>query len=175
MGKGFETAFLFALALASGACVGESSRADATWRVEVTGYGPIRIGMSIDEAVEALDGAVDVPEELGGCDYIFPRGWPEGISVMVVDGRVVRIDVSQGQVLTAEGAGIGTTEQEIVEIYPGQVEVRPHKYTDGNYLVVRPAGPLGAEHRIVFETDGSVVERYRVGVLPAVEWVEGCA
>lgn len=148
---------------------------DPDWRVEVTGYGPVRIGMSVDEVVEALGGAVAVPEELGGCDYLFPRGWPEGISVMVVEGRVARIDVSRGQVKTAEGVGIGTTEQEILELYPGQVEVLPHKYTEGNYLIVSPAGPLEAEYRIVFETDGAVVERYRVGVLPAVEWVEGCA
>lgn len=148
---------------------------DPDWLVEVTGFGPIRIGMSVQEVVEALDGAVDAPEGLDGCDYIFPRGWPEGISLMVVQGRVARIEVGQGEVRTAAGARIGASEQEIRALYRGQVEVRPHKYTDGNVLIVSPAGPLGAEHRIVFETNGSVVERYRAGVLPAVEWVEGCA
>lgn len=148
---------------------------DSTWSLEVSGIGPVRMGMSVQEVVKALDGAVNVPEELGGCDYVFPRGWPEGLSVMVVDGRVARIEVWGGEIATAEGARIGMSEQEIHALYPGQVEVRPHKYTDGNYLIITPAGPLGAEHRIVFETDGSVVERYRAGVLPAVEWVEGCA
>lgn len=159
---------------APGAAAG-SAPFDPNWTIEATGLGPIRIGMSVEAVVRALDGAVDVSEGLGGCDYVIPRGWPEGISVMVVQGRVARIEVGQGTIETTAGARVGMREQAVRALYPGQVEVRPHKYTEGEYLIVRPAGPHAADHRIVFETDGSVVQRYRAGVLPAVEWVEGCA
>lgn len=53
--------------------------------------------------------------------------------------------------------------------------VQPHKYTDGHYLVVRPADAADTTHLLVFETDGRVVERFRAGQKPQVEYVEGCA
>ncbi|HEX7048786.1 MAG TPA: hypothetical protein VF188_01140 [Longimicrobiales bacterium] len=148
---------------------------DPSWVVTADGLGPIRIGMSTEEVARALGGAVDVPDEPGGCDYILPPTWPQGVAVMMVDGSVARVDVWEGGTATAEGARIGSTEDEIQALYPGRVEVRPHKYTEGHYLIVTPPGPTGAERRIVFETDGRAVERYRAGALPAVEWVEGCS
>ena len=30
-------------------------------------------------------------------------------------------------------------------------------------------------YRLIFETDGQRVTEYRAGLLPAVEWVEGCS
>jgi hypothetical protein len=55
------------------------------------------------------------------------------------------------------------------ELHTGVVE-SPHKYTDGHYLTLAPDGA----HRLVFETDGGHVTRYRGGRMPEVEWVEGC-
>jgi hypothetical protein len=54
-------------------------------------------------------------------------------------------------------------------------KVEPHKYTDGPYLVQPPAAATGSAYRIVFETDGRRVTRYRAGMRPQVEYVEGCA
>ncbi len=147
---------------------------DPTWTVIATGFGPIRTGQSLAEVRQALPGGVDVPEPLAECDYISPHGWPEGVSVMVVEGRVARVDVRSGATMTSAGARVGSTEREVQDLYVGLVDVRPHKYTAGRYLIVTPAGPSGADHRLVFETDGERVERYRAGALPAVEWVEGC-
>ena len=53
--------------------------------------------------------------------------------------------------------------------------VGPHKYTDGPYRVLPPAAAAGCAYRIVFETDGRRVSRYRAGTRPQVEYVEGCA
>ena len=51
-----------------------------------------------------------------------------------------------------------------MSLYDGRVEVRPHKYTTGHYLVVSaPAGGDATEggdaFRLVFETDGEEVLR----------------
>lgn len=148
---------------------------DPSWVVEVNGFGPVRIDMSIREVMRALNDAVNIPAVPGGCDYVFPRGWPDGVSVMVVDGHVARVEVSEQGIETAAGAKVGMSEREIRELYPGQVEVQPHKYTDGHYLIVTPRGETSAGYRIIFETDGAVVENYRAGRLPEVEWVEGCS
>jgi hypothetical protein len=53
--------------------------------------------------------------------------------------------------------------------------VGPHKYTDGHYLTVRPVEASDTTHLIVFETEGQVVQRFRGGRRPQVEYVEGCA
>ena len=66
------------------------------------------------------------------------------------------------------------TEPEIKNLFPDQIEVEPHKYVDGgHYLVFVPGDP--ADHRVIFETDGAMVTSYRAGILPEVEWVEGCS
>ena len=57
----------------------------------------------------------------------------------------------------------------------GRVTVQPHKYTNGHYLVVRSATAADTTHRIIFETDGKVVTRFRSGRMPEVAWVEGCS
>jgi hypothetical protein len=99
-----------------------------------------------------------------------------GVAFMIVDGRIARLDVRQpASVKTAEGAGIGDTEARIQELYPGRVEVQPHKYSKGHYLIVTPEAPADSAYRMIFETDGTRVTTYRTGRLPAVGWVEGCS
>jgi hypothetical protein len=85
------------------------------------------------------------------------------------------VEVDSGGVATAEGARIGDTEARVQELYPGRVTVSPHKYTDGRYLIVRPAAASDTTHLLVFETDGRVVQRFRAGQKPQVEYVEGCS
>jgi hypothetical protein len=53
--------------------------------------------------------------------------------------------------------------------------VTPHKYVSGaHYLTLVPTTPADTLRRIVFETDGRRVTRYRTGLLPYVANVEGC-
>jgi hypothetical protein len=152
-----------------------TQHSDTTGTVSVTGFGGIRVGQELAEIESDHSGSFDISEFLGECAHMSLTDWPDGILAMVVEGRVVRIEVWNAAIATREGARIGMTESEIHALYPGQVEVLPHKYTDGHYLRVTPSGPDVAEHRIIFETDGEEVQRYRAGILPAVEWVEGCA
>jgi hypothetical protein len=144
------------------------------WAVTLRGAGPVRVGMTADEAMRAL-GTRYEPGADAECEEISSSNLPEGVWLMAVERRVVRVDVTQGTVATAEGARIGDPEARIVSLYGGRVEARPHKYTDGKYLVVSGTDPADRNHRLVFETDGEKVTRYRAGALPQVEWVEGCA
>jgi hypothetical protein len=154
---------------------------DTTWALRFDGAGPLRVGMTVDEARAALGGdfrgdgqavgTVDGPE---GCQYARSGPLPEGMMVMLEGARVVRVEVDSGNVATVEGARIGDSEARIQQTYPGRVEVQPHKYTDGHYLVVRPAGGDTTRH-LIFETDGSRVLRFRAGQRPQVGYVEGCS
>ena len=141
-----------------------------------SGFGPVRAGMTVAEAELALGAPlVLLGPQMEPCHYVEVKGRP-GVAFMVIDGRIARVDVRRlTTVKTAEGAGIGDTEARIQELYSGRVEVQPHKYTNGHYLVVTPAAPADSTYRIIFETDGKRVTSYCTGRLPEVGWVESCS
>lgn len=140
------------------------------------GFGPVRAGMTLAEAEQALGAPlVLLGPRMEPCHYVRIQDRP-GVAFMVIEGRIARVDVeSPGTVSTVEGAAIGDPEERIHALYPGRVEVQPHKYVDGHYLVVTPAAPADSSHRIIFETDGRRVTSFRTGRLPEVRWVEGCS
>ena len=113
------------------------------------------------------------------CDFVFPAvgaGIPEGVSVMVVKGKIARIDVDTGSVTTEDGVKIGDTEDRIKSIYGDEVKLEPHKYIEGgHYMTVVGDSASAAGRALVFETDGKRVTMFRGGRLPEVKWVEGCS
>ncbi|HEU4559596.1 MAG TPA: hypothetical protein VFS20_17220 [Longimicrobium sp.] len=146
----------------------------ASWVLRADGIGPLRVGMTVDEANRAVGGGLDRTSGLEECDYVRPKTGPAGVSLMVVDGRIARVDVDSTSVATAAGVRLGDTESRAREAYPG-ARVEPHKYVDGHYVIAIPGAPADTLHRIVFETDGKAVTRMRGGVYPPVEYVEGCS
>jgi len=148
-----------------------------TYTVTEHGIGPLRAGMTFTEADAALGGALLVPVgvDTTGCDYLVWHGGPPGVRVMFDQHRVARVDVDTASIATAAGARVGDAEARIKRLYPGQVTVTPHKYEDGHYLTVTPPAPADKRYRLIFETAGDRVTRYRAGVLPSVEYVEGCS
>ena len=143
------------------------------WSVSAGGIGALRVGMTVEEARAALGGEFD-PDSATGCHHAPIAGAAGRVLAMIVDGRVVRIEVKDSLVATDRGARVGDSEVRIDSLYRGAVTVEPHKYTDGRYLVVTPAA-ADSGLRLIFETDGSRVTEYRAGRLPEVAWVEGCS
>jgi hypothetical protein len=146
--------------------------------VKLTGVGPVRIGMTLEEATDALGiPLIPLGSNLSGeCAYYQPETTLQALGLMVVDNRVIRIDVWPGSTLaTVSGAAIGTTEAELLDKYPGQIEATPNPYTHGKFLVLVPQDLELSLYRLVFETDanGKVVQ-YRTGQFPAVTWPDGC-
>ncbi|MDJ0701690.1 MAG: hypothetical protein QNJ46_00270 [Leptolyngbyaceae cyanobacterium MO_188.B28] len=147
-------------------------------KVTIAGLGPIHVGMTLAEASKAAEVSF-IPlggSASGSCRYFQPQEGPEGIGFMVVNGQIIRIDIWPGSsITTLSGAGIDSTEAEIEALYPGQIEVSSHKYTDGQYLTFIPEDVGAKLYRLVFETDAEGrVTQYRAGQFPAVTWVEGC-
>ncbi len=140
------------------------------------GFGPVRAGMTLAEAERALGASLaPLGARMEPCHYVVVEGRPS-VAFMIIDDRIARLDVrQQGTVKTAEGAGIGDTEARIHALYPGRVEMQPHKYVDGHYLIVTPEAPTDSNFRMIFETDGKRVTSYRTGRLPEVRWIEGCS
>jgi hypothetical protein len=109
-----------------------------------------------------------------GCEQRSQSSDAGPVLAMYVDRRLARLDVIEPGVETDAGIGVNDAVSAVLKAYGTAVVVTPHKYTyesGGQYLSV--PGTEGT--RLVFETDGTKVTRYRIGRMPEVEWVEGCA
>ena len=140
------------------------------------GYGAVRLGMdeaSFDQAWDGtLEGAADADST---CFYkrTVAAMSPATPGFMFEDGHFVRYDVTSTEATAPGGGKVGMDEARVRSLYGDAVQAQPHKYVDGaKYLrIASPQGP-GV---LLFETDGQgTVTRWRVGVPPQIDYVEGC-
>lgn len=142
--------------------------------VTLDGVGEIRVGLGLAELRRRFAAVPEYEPDPGmDCSYWTSPHYP-GLAMMVVGGRVVRIDFDDPRWRTRSGAAVGMTEGEIRAIYGARMRVEPHPYTgpEGHYLVYRARSePLG----MIFETDGERAISWRVGYWENVQWIEGCS
>lgn len=149
-------------------------------RVSLDGIGPVRVGMTLEEASAAAgqpvtevpgSGAGAVP---GACFFAAPASASPDVSFMVIDGRIARIEISDASpVVTISGLGVGSTEDEVRATYGDRIVTDPHPYDEGgHYLRYVPDDDRTS---LIFETDGTTVRRYRSGLAGPVAYAEGCA
>ena len=148
--------------------------------VASNGYKNVRFGMTAEEARDAFEGSLEYPEHFDNpdfyspedreCYYLSPKMEDDDVSFMVLSGLVQRIDIDSSNIITEEGAGIGMDLDKIEALYPNSKR-KPNFYT---YPVPDLIVNLGNDTQIVFEQNNGVIHRYRIGVIPAIEFVEGC-
>ena len=178
------TAAVWILALSGFPAVASGAGATATAvtsrsKLTTSGIGPLRVGMTIAQAERAAGTRLRVSRNAGTgvCFVASLRRGPRGLSFLGTGQRIARVDVTgrRNRITTPTGARIGDTEARIERLFPGRIDVTPHRYTDGHYLTLMPRDRTDANRRIVFETDGRRVTAMRAGRLPEVKYVEGCA
>src|SRR4051812_15240405 len=127
------------LTIAASACAPSSTGA-STWTVRPDGIGPLHVGMTSAAARAAL-GLPTGSKGASGCDYLAgTAATPLHANVMLTNDTVVRFDVRDSSIATAEGARVGDSETRVQQLYQGRIAVQPHKYlAGGHYLVVTPA------------------------------------
>lgn len=143
------------------------------------GFGPARFGQD-EEAIRMSWGRplVSAGAEPDACRQLFLDPRPEGgfgISFMLVANQFARYDVDSPRYVAPGDAVVGMAYDEVMKRYAGRIEPMPHKYVEGaKLMIVTPAE--GGDARLVFETtaDGRV-SRWRIGLLPAVLYAEGCS
>lgn len=149
--------------------------------VNFEGFGPAKFGTDQEQVRMSWGRPLEASNENddpGGdaCYYLTPDPAPangNGINFMMEEGKFVRYDIDDGSYAAPGDILVGMTEADVLAKFPGRVEQQPHKYTDGKYLVVSPEN--GGETRLVFETDEKgVITQWRIGLQPAVHYVEGC-
>lgn len=170
-------AAIVAIMLIAGCSDGGGGPVTTATPVQIDGVGPLKVGMTVADAEKAAGAKISVhnnEDPQGECVIADVTGWPKDVSFMLIKGTIARFNVYEGVMKTAEGAGIGSTEDEVKKLYANaKVDVLPHKYVDGHYLEITMPGVVGLQY--VFETDGSKVTAFRSGRLPEVGFVEGCA
>lgn len=145
------------------------------------GWGPLRIGMSRAEVVEAA-GEDANPEAVGGpnpdeCDEFRPTSAPDGLLVMIENGVLTRISVSRNpDITTPEGLRIGDPASAVLDRYGARARVEPHKYVEApaKYITVGRESPAADTRGLRYEIDrDDQVAHLRAGG-PSIEYVEGC-
>ena len=156
--------------------------APADGAVTFAGFGPARFGGTAEEVRMAWGGDLGQPQpdQPGGCYYLIPQPQgPDGYQTafMIEGDKFARVDVTTPAITAPGGGKVGMTKAEIAALYPGRIEERPHKYSDGEYLRIKDAA--GGNGVLVFATDAKAdtakVTEWRVGVPPQVDYVEGCS
>ena len=73
------------------------------------------------------------------------------------------------------GGKVGMQVSDLQALYNNALQATPHKYVEGGqYLSIAASGV--APTKLVFEADAQgVVSEWRVGLLPEVDYVEGCS
>lgn len=149
--------------------------------VTIGGVETVSIGMPYEDAALEIGFDTSDPtfqEFVDECAYMDPAPGAgfNGLSFMVFDGVVQRIDVDGDGWLTPSGVGIGASEDDLVTAYGDQLEFRPHKYSDtGQYVEFVPSDPGNEGLALLFETEEGRVTTWRVGFADPVSWVEGCS
>ena len=141
------------------------------------GYGDLRFGMDEPTFAKAWQGELKRLGPAGqACFYQTPR-WvkvPSDFAFMFEGGRFVRYDVGMAKETAPGGGEVGMHAAQIRALYGARVSEAPHKYVAGARML-RVTAPQGAGV-LVFETDAQGrVTRWRAGVPPQVDYVEGCA
>ena len=146
--------------------------------IRANGIGPVRFGADAQALRSAWSGTLggDPPDEPAGCHYLYPLPRPEGrfeLAFMFEGARFVRVDVETTDLVAPGGGRIGMDTQRIERLYAGRIEASPHKYVPGARTLRVTGDTPGV---IVFETDeAGRVARWRTGLEPQVDYVEGCA
>ena len=144
-------------------------------KLALNGIGPIKVGMTVDEASRAA--GVRLVKASSGrlCSYFKLQEDPKGIGFLVTKGRIATVQIGNKNITTMKGAKIGDTEEQIFSLYPGQIIVTKNPLGgSGNNLTFVPRDAADSNYRLIFWTLNRRVTYFTSGQLPEVEYSEGC-
>ena len=76
---------------------------------------------------------------------------------------------------TRSGVRIGTSASDLRSVYPDNIQRANDAVAGGEALAFVPNDEFDANYRIYFEIVDGAVARYRLGIKPAVDFLNGCA
>ncbi len=152
----------------TGPTLGENSS------VSTVGLDTVPFGLTVFQAEQAAGTEMIPCEPVSDCYRVTPVDAPPGISFVVTDGTIERVDIAEGPITTRSGVGIGTEEARIVELFGDSLERRVNDDSSVDLIFV-PSSENDAEFRVVFTIRDGMVETFRSGRLPIVLDTAPCA
>jgi len=132
-------------------------------------YGLVVFGTRLRDVEKKLGEKAEVAPVNPSCSYITFKRYANA-AFMMEDGVITRADVSE-EVPNALGITVGTSFSEVKRKFPNVI-VERHEYDpNGHYLILRSGDKKKA---IVMEESDGKVTRVRSGLIPSVQYVEGC-
>lgn len=156
------------------AVVAAGASAASTWCLGFGSLGPIRTGMTVEEALRLADWpGMETKKQPQDCWYLNYDGAGADFHLMIIKSTVVRIELrGETRLHTFSGARIGTTEEQLKALYGAGLDIQPHKYDEhGRTITLKSAsGDAGLR----FETSNGKVTAIQSGPWEHLNYVEGC-
>lgn len=146
--------------------------------VTIEGYCGVSFGMTPAEAVakfpvklETYDGSDgDTQSNPNHCYEMFAVEPVQGVTFMVENQKVGRVDFLTEAAKTADGFGIGSSAADIKAKFAAAATEAPNKYEPE---VTDLTVTLGLT-KFVFEIQDSKVRGWRAGIAPTIDYTEHC-
>jgi len=145
--------------------------------VSAEGYCGIRFGAPVGEAtrrfpvrLEGYEAREDSDVSPERCYELFAVEPVMGVSFLIENGQVGRIDIITGAVRTADGFGVGTQASAIRTHYGPALGVATN---DLEPEITNLTATVGAV-RFIFEIQDGLVRAWRAGLPPSIDYIAHC-
>jgi len=142
--------------------------------ISTVGLGEVTFGMTVAQAQVAAGTDLINCAPTSDCYRVTPAQGPEGISFLVTESTIERVDIVAGPLTTRSGIGIGSPEDDIMNLFGDQIETQVNDDSSVDLIFV-PQDESDAEFRVIFTIRDGVVETFRSGRIPQVTVQNPCA
>ena len=142
--------------------------------ISTVGLGEVTFGMTVAQAQVAAGTDLINCAPTSDCYRVTPAQGPEGISFLVTESTIERVDIVAGPLTTRSGIGIGSPEDDIINLFGDQIETQVNDDSSVDLIFV-PQDESDAEFRVIFTIRDGVVETFRSGRIPQVTVQNPCA
>ena len=142
--------------------------------ISTVGLGEVTFGMTVAQAEAAAGTDLVNCAPTSACYRVTPANGPEGISFVVTESTIERVDIVSGPLTTRSGIGIGSPEDDIITLFGDQIETQVNDDSSVDLIFV-PQDGADTEFRVIFTIRDGVVETFRSGRVPQVTVQDPCA
>jgi hypothetical protein len=145
--------------------------------VSAEGYCGISWGMSPADArgkfpvkLEDYNGDTSSKPDPNACYELFAAEPVQGVSFLVENAKVGRLDVISEGPKTADGFGVNSEAADIRAKYGSALTEAPNKYEKE----ITELTIVQGQSKTIFEIQDQTVRAFRSGVAPTIDYVEHC-
>jgi hypothetical protein len=151
-----------------------SASTQKSWNlIRPDGIGPVRIGMNLSELDAVLGETFQMPEDKDeqGCFYVDSVKHP-GMSFMIEENRLTRIDIDEKHFATATGAHVDDSEAHLIALYANKLKIEPNAYEPRDHVLT--FAPVHQEFGIRFIIADGKIRVIYAGRRTSISYIEGC-